>query len=134
VAQHHLEIKRKLGRDPEESPGVRVGCSLVDDGEGVREEDHQGEKVTNEEFSQAWLASKSMSHNHYITFVVINQVGAEGGVDFLSLKNFFQFIRWLDGPPAYPPSLLGSGMLLKVDLVLVSIFLPEAKRSCTIAR
>ena len=97
-------------------------------------EDHQGEEVATEVFSQSWLTSESMSHNHYIALVVINQVGAEGGVDFLSLKNFFQFIRWLDGPPAYPPSLLGSGMLLKVDLVLVSIFLPEAKRSCTIAR
>ena len=48
-----------------------------------------------------------------ILLIGINQVGAEGGVDFLSLKNFFQFIRWLDGPPAYPPSLLGSSLVVE---------------------
>jgi len=49
-------------------------------------EDHQGEKVTNEVFSQAWLAAKSIYYRHRITLVVINKVGAEGAIGFSSLE------------------------------------------------
>jgi len=56
VADDHLHFEGKLGGDPEESPGVRVGGSLVNGHKGVRVEDHQGKEVANEVFSQAWLA------------------------------------------------------------------------------
>ena len=71
-------------------------------------EDHQGKEVANEVFSQTWLAAESMSCCDRVTLVVINQVGAEGTIDFLSLKILFRFISFLGGPPAHCPSLLGS--------------------------
>ena len=49
----------EAANDPESS-SVGVGCSLVDDGEGVRVEDHQGKEVANEVFSQARLAAELM--------------------------------------------------------------------------
>jgi len=64
VADDHLDFEGKPGTYSEESLGVRVGQFLIGDHEGIRVEDHQGEEVTNEVFSQAWMASKSMSHCH----------------------------------------------------------------------
>jgi len=92
VAQHHLQIKGKLGGDPEEFPGVGAGCSPIYGGEGVRVEDHQGEEMADEVFPKAWLAAKSMSNLKVVrlTLVFIDQVGAEGGVGFLSLENLFR--------------------------------------------
>ena len=70
---HHLQIKGKLPGDPEHSPGVWVGCLHVDDGEGIGVEDHQGKEVSNEVFSQAWLAAESMENLvFWLALVVIN--------------------------------------------------------------
>jgi len=51
-----------------------VGCPLVDNGEGVGVEDHQGKEVANEVFSQAWLAAESMLNSKVfrLTLVFIN--------------------------------------------------------------
>ena len=72
VAQHHLQIKGKLRGDPEESPGAGAGCPLVDNHEGVRVEDHQGEEVATEVFSQSWLTSESISRSHRVTVVIVD--------------------------------------------------------------
>ena len=55
-------------------------------------EDHQGEEMADEVFPKAWLAAKSMSNLKVVrlTLVFIDQVGAEGGVGFLSLENLFR--------------------------------------------
>ena len=91
VAQHHLQIKGELGRDLKESP-ARHACIVVENHKGVGVEDHQGEKVANEVFSQSWLAAEPMSNLKVVrlTLVFIDQVGAEGGVGFLSLENLFR--------------------------------------------
>ena len=111
VAQHHLQIKGKLGGDPEESPGVWVGCPHVDDGEGIGVENHQGKEVANEVFSQAWLAAETTSNSHLIAFVFINQVGAEGGVGFLSLVVFLSFVG-ISGSGCHGSSLLSGSPLV----------------------
>jgi len=59
-----------------------VCCFLVDDGEGVGVDDNQGKEVSNEVFSQAWLAAESMPHNHWVMLVFINKVGAKGAIGF----------------------------------------------------
>ena len=68
-----------------------MGCSLVDDHEGVRVEDHQGKEVANKVFPQACLAAETTSHSHRIKFVFINEVGAERAIGFASLKSLFRF-------------------------------------------
>jgi len=110
VAQNHLQIKRKQRGDPEESLGVRVGCPLVDDHEGIGVVDHQGKEVTNEVFPQSWLAAESMSHSHRIALVVINQVGTEGAIGFLSL---LIFVRVVGSPRNHPSSLLSSSLAVE---------------------
>jgi len=112
VAQHHLQVKGKLRRDPEESPGVGVRCPLVDDSEGVRVEDHQGKEVANEVFSQAWLAAESMSRGHWIMLVVINEASAEGTIVSLHLKILVGLIFSL-GFRCYFPSLLGGSIVVE---------------------
>jgi len=72
VAQHHLQIKGKLGGDLEEPLDVRVRSSLVGDHEGVGVKNNLGKEVANEVFSQPWQAAESMSHSHWITLVFVN--------------------------------------------------------------
>ena len=48
VADDHLDFEGKPGTYSEESLGVRMGQSLVDNHEGVRMKDHQGKEVCNE--------------------------------------------------------------------------------------
>ena len=90
-----------------------MGCSLVDDHEGVRVEDNQGKEVANEVFPQAWLAAETMPHGCWIALVCVDKVCAEGAVGFLSLENFFRFIRGLGGPCTHRPSLLGGSQVVE---------------------
>ena len=113
VADDHLDFEGKPGSDQEESPGVKVGYSLVDDHRVVRVEDHQGKEVANEVFSQSRLASESKSHSHWIMLVFIDKVGAERSIYFPSFKNFFRFISRLGGLPAHRPALLSGSPLIE---------------------
>ena len=61
VADDHLDFEGKPGTYSEESLRVSVCCSLVDDGEGVGEEDLQGKEVTNEVFSPGWRRSRFLT-------------------------------------------------------------------------
>jgi len=92
VAQHHLQIKGKLGSDVEESLEVGVGCSLVGDHEVVRVEDHQGKEVANEAFSQPWQPSEPVSHCRRIALAFVNKVRAEGSIGLASLKVLLGFV------------------------------------------
>jgi len=113
VTQHHLQIQRKPGGDLEESFGVKAGCPLVYDGEGVRVEDHQGKEVANEVFPEALLASKSMPHSHRVTLVFINKVGAEGTFGFPSVEIVLSFVGSLGGSSARYPCMLGGGAIVE---------------------
>jgi len=90
-------------------------------------EDHQGKEVSNEVFSQAWLAAESMKNTEvfWLPLVFINEVGTEGAIGFSSLVIFVRVVGSLVlAPIALPCS--AAVLLLKVDLLLVSISLPVA--------
>ena len=106
-----------------------MGQSLVDNHEGVRMKDHQGKEVRDERFPESWLAAKPMSHSHWVTLVFVNKVCAERTVSLASLVGFLGFVVV---PISLPCS--AAVLLLKVDLISVSISFPEANRCCTITR
>ena len=111
VADDHLDLEGEPGTYSDESLGVRVGQSLVDDHEGVRMKDHQGKETRDERFPQSWLAAESMSHSHWITFAFVNHVGAERAVGLASLVGFLGFVVSLVGGTHGPSLLSGSSVV-----------------------